>query len=82
MTIIPNMVGLGLGTARRIGQAEGPFEIKFREAGEDEEETVAFIQIDGEFFRCKNLLSITFSLNPTLENGSVWCKYRNYVPGR
>ena len=82
MTIIPNMVGLSLGTARRIGQAEGPFEIKFREAGEDEEETVAFIQIDGEFFRCKNLLSITFSLNPTLENGSVWCKYRNNVPGR
>lgn len=40
MTIVPNISGLALGTARRIGQAEGPFEIKFREAGEDEEETV------------------------------------------
>ena len=43
MTIIPNMVGLASGTARRIGQAEGPFEIKFRDIGDDEEETVAFI---------------------------------------
>ena len=40
MTIIPNVVGLASGTARRIGQAEGPFEIKFREADEDEDETV------------------------------------------
>lgn len=80
MTIIPNMVGLASGTARRIGQAEGPFEIKFRDIGDDDEETIAFIQIDGEFFRCRNLLSITFSLNPKLEDGSVWAKYRNVDP--
>ena len=80
MTIIPNMVGLASGTARRIGQAEGPFEIKFRDIGDDDDETIAFIQIDGEFFRCRNLLSITFNLNPMLEDGSVWCKYRNVDP--
>ena len=40
MTIVPNISGLALGTARRIGQAEGPFEIKFREAGDDEDDTV------------------------------------------
>ena len=77
MTIIPNLVGLTKGTARRIGQAEGPFEIKFREIDDRGEKTVQFIQIDGEFFRCTNLLSITFSLAPGLDDGSVWFKVRD-----
>ena len=74
MTIIPNITALVKGGARRIGQAEGPFEIKFREPEGDK--TVQFLQIDGEFFKCTNMLSITFSLAPGLCDGSVWFRCR------
>ena len=77
MTIIPNMVGLASGTARRIGQAEGPFEIKFRDIGDDDEETVAFIQIDGEFFRCRNKVTkgeLLLRLQKVVGSGSELCR--------
>jgi len=84
MTIIPNMTAIVKGGARRIGQAEGPFEIKFREP--EGNKTVQFLQIDGEFFKCTNMLSITFSLSPGLCEGSVWFRCRKteedeYNPG-
>ena len=74
MTIIPNIMALAKGGARRIGQAEGPFEIDFREP--EQGKSVQYLQIDGEFFKCTNLMSITFSLAPGLSDGSVWFRCR------
>ena len=59
-----------------MGQAEGPFEIKFNDQG-DFENGVNFIQVDGEFLKCEGLLSIKFSLTPNLNEGSVWCRARS-----
>lgn len=75
MTVVQTLLDLAMDHCRRIGQAEGPFEIKFNDSGE--EESINYVQIDGEFFKCHNLKSIKFSLTPNLNNGSVWCRERN-----
>jgi len=75
MTVMQTLLDLAMDHCKRIGQAAGPFEIKFNDQGDSE--SVNYVQIDGEFFKCKNLKSIKFSLTPNLNNGSVMCRERN-----
>ena len=75
MTVVQSLLQLATDHCSRVGQAEGPFEIKFNEQ-EETEDSVNYVQVDGEFFRCEKILSIKFSLTPNLNDGSVWCRER------
>ena len=65
---------------RRLGQASGPFELKFSDEENVKQDFVHFIQIDGEFFKVKNLSSITFRLAQNLPEGSLTMLERNEAP--
>ena len=65
---------------RRLGQAAGPFELKFSDEENMKQDFVHFIQIDGEFFKVKNLSSITFRLAQNLPEGSLTMLERNEAP--
>ena len=56
-----SLTNLILDKSRRLGQAEGPFEIKFSDDDNDKD-FIHFLQIDGEFMKVKNLSSLTFRL--------------------
>ena len=51
MTVVQTLIDLAMDHCRRVGQAEGPFEIKFNEQAELDA-SCSYIQVDGEFFKC------------------------------
>lgn len=76
------MTNFILDKSRRLGQAGGPFEIKFSDDDSGkQEEFIHFLQIDGEFMKVKNLASLTFRLASNLPEGSLNMLQRNYSGG-
>ena len=71
ISVASNLTNLILDKSRRLGQAGGPFEIKFSDDDSSEQDFVHFIQIDGEFMKVKNLASLTFRLATNLPEGSL-----------
>ena len=69
ISVAPTLRNLVLDQTRRIGQAEGPFDIRINAS--DSEDTVHFIQLDGEFMKIKNLQMLTFRLATMLPEGSL-----------
>ena len=69
ISVAPSLQKLVLDQTRRIGQAEGPFDIRINTT--ENQETVNFIQLDGEFMKIKNLQMLTFRLATMLPEGSL-----------
>ena len=70
ISVASSLTNLVLDKSRRLGQAGGPFEIKFSD-DESTQDFVHFLQIDGEFMKVKNLASLTFRLAHNLPDGSL-----------
>lgn len=71
ISVASNLTNLILDKSRRLGQSEGPFEIKFSDEEGEATDFVHFLQIDGEFMKVLNLSSLTFRLASNLEEGSL-----------
>lgn len=73
-----SLTNLILDKSRRLAQAAGPFEFKFADDEETQQDFIHFLQIDGEFMKVKNLASLTFRLAKNLPEGSLNMLQRNY----
>lgn len=73
---------LGLGMTKRVGQAEGGITLRFNDVIDDRPFTIdkdgidasdfySYFQIDGEYFKAKNLTSITLQLCSSINDGSI-----------
>ena len=62
ISVASNLTNLIMDKSRRLGQAAGPFEIKFSDEDDAPTDCVHFLQIDGEFMKVKNMSSLTFRL--------------------
>lgn len=71
ISVASNLANLVLDKSRRLGQSEGPFEIKFSDEEGDKKDFVHYLQIDGEFMKVLNLSTLTFRLAQNLEEGSL-----------
>ena len=78
ISVASNLTNLILDKSRRLGQSEGPFEIKFSDEEGNTNDFVHFLQIDGEFMKVVNLSSLTFRLASNLEEGSLIMLERTY----
>jgi hypothetical protein len=82
LTSCDTVAELGLGMMKRVGQAEGELKLRFNDIIEDTPFTIgkdgidaadfySYFQIDGEFFKAKNLTSLTLRLAKSVEEGSI-----------
>ena len=62
---------LAQGNARRIGQADGVITLRFNDMDAETEDFYSFFQVDGEFFKVKNPVSLKIQLSQKLKNGSI-----------
>ena len=68
-----NMVEMTLDRCKRVGQAGGPICIRFKR---QETQFIAYINVDGEFFKVRNPVSLTLRLANWLNNGSISILHR------
>jgi hypothetical protein len=82
LTSVDTIPELGLGMTKRVGQAEGGITLRFNDVIDDRPFTIdkdgidasdfySYFQIDGEYFKAKNLTSITLQLCSSIKDGSI-----------
>eukprot|EP00352_Strombidinopsis_acuminata_P001142 CAMPEP_0176345694 /NCGR_PEP_ID=MMETSP0126-20121128/5668_1 /TAXON_ID=141414 ORGANISM="Strombidinopsis acuminatum, Strain SPMC142" /NCGR_SAMPLE_ID=MMETSP0126 /ASSEMBLY_ACC=CAM_ASM_000229 /LENGTH=80 /DNA_ID=CAMNT_0017692835 /DNA_START=1515 /DNA_END=1757 /DNA_ORIENTATION=- len=49
-----SVLDMAVETPNRLGQAQGPIELKFTEGGQGKPDVYSFLNIDGEYFKLKN----------------------------
>ena len=88
LTSVNTIAELGLGMTKRVGQAEGGITLRFNEVindapfsmgkdGVDAADFYSYFQIDGEYFKARNLTNITLKLSTSIEGGSIRVLCRN-----
>lgn len=62
--------------AKKVGQGQGPFVVKFKEPGESEKHSV-FVHVNGEPYKINNIKSIRICPSTSFPESKIKVLYRS-----